>query len=98
MITRENWHARREEAEMEVNDEGVLALHKLSLSGVRNLIRPDTNRIARAFDELMTAVKVQQEYNRCHVSWAATNTSVRNTSSFAVESALTPRRLHLAMI
>lgn len=54
-----NWYPQcGEEAEMEMSESDALALCSLGLSGVRLLVRPNIGRIARAFDDLIGAVKV----------------------------------------
>ena len=48
-----------EDVDLSVSEEDVAELCKTEIWAVRNMIRPDTLRIATSFDKMMDAVKVR---------------------------------------
>lgn len=57
---------------MIISETDLQGLHALGLSGLRNILRPDTDVVYRAFDNLMAAVKVGYlKGSICLPSWSA---------------------------
>lgn len=46
-------------AGLAISEADVIELCKLGLPRLKSMVRPDTNRVGEAFDDMMTAVKVR---------------------------------------
>lgn len=56
---------RKKELKMIVSEDGVVELCKMGVIGVRKIVGPNTRRVAEAFDDLMSAVKVSEQCVHC---------------------------------